>query len=92
MPSIRKTANLVQEISSASKEQTMGLGQINTSVTAVTSARWDLTERQRTWMAWRIALPLMFKLKPKYDQATFTYEGFLEELLAKYTAKQRFLN
>ncbi len=54
--------------------------------------RWDLTERQRTWMAWRIALPLMFKLKPKYDQATFTYEGFLEELLAKYTAKQRFLN
>lgn len=54
--------------------------------------RWDLTERQRTWMAWRIALPLMFKLKPKYDQATFTYEGFLEELLAKYTTKQRFLN
>lgn len=54
--------------------------------------RWDLTERQRTWMAWRIALPLMFKLRPKYDQATFTYEGFLEELLAKFNAKQRFLN
>lgn len=54
--------------------------------------RWDLTERQRIWMAWRIALPLMFKLKPNYDTATFTYEGFLEELLAKFHAKQRFLN
>lgn len=54
--------------------------------------RWDLTERQRIWMAWRIALPLMFKLKPAYDAATFTYEGFLEELLHKYHAKQRFLN
>jgi len=32
VPSIRKTADLVQEISSASKEQTSGLGQINTSV------------------------------------------------------------
>lgn len=54
--------------------------------------RWDLTERQRVWMAWRIALPLMFKLKPKYDAETFTYEGFLEELLHKYHAKARFLN
>jgi uncharacterized RDD family membrane protein YckC len=54
--------------------------------------RWDLTERQRIWMAWRIALPLMFRLKPRYDAETFTYEGFLEELLHKYHAKQRFLN
>ncbi|HLA95893.1 MAG TPA: RDD family protein [Pyrinomonadaceae bacterium] len=54
--------------------------------------RWDLTERQRLWMAWRIALPLMYKIKPNYDMATFTYEGFLEELLAKFHAKQRFLN
>lgn len=54
--------------------------------------RWDLTERQRTWMAWRIALPIMFKLKPIYDAGTFTYEGFLEELLGKYNAKRRFLN
>ncbi|HQU86107.1 MAG TPA: RDD family protein, partial [Pyrinomonadaceae bacterium] len=38
--------------------------------------RWDLTERQRLWMAWRIALPLMHKLKPNYDLQTFTYEGF----------------
>lgn len=54
--------------------------------------RWDLTERQRLWMAWRIALPLMYKLKPEYDLASFTYEGFLEELLHRYHAKQRFLN
>jgi len=54
--------------------------------------RWDLTERQRLWMAWRIALPLMFKLKPDYDLASFTYEGFLEETLHRYHAKQRFLN
>jgi uncharacterized RDD family membrane protein YckC len=54
--------------------------------------RWDLTERQRLWMAWRIALPIMYKLKPNYDTATFTYEGFLEEILHKFHAKQRFLN
>ena len=54
--------------------------------------RWDLSERQRIWMAWRIALPIMFKLKPRYDAATFTYEGFLEELLARYSARQRALN
>jgi len=54
--------------------------------------RWDLTERQRIWMAWRIALPIMFRLRPRYDSATFTYEGFLEELLHRYHAKQRFLN
>lgn len=54
--------------------------------------RWDLTERQRLWMAWRIALPIMYKLKPTYDLETFTYEGFLEEILHRFHAKQRFLN
>ena len=54
--------------------------------------RWDLTERQRVWMAWRIALPLMYKLKPDYDLTTFSYEGFLEEILHRYHARQRFLN
>lgn len=54
--------------------------------------RWDLTERQRLWMAWRVALPLMFKLKPDYDLGTFTYEGFLEEIVHRYHARQRFLN
>lgn len=54
--------------------------------------RWDLTERQRLWMAWRVALPLMYKIKPAYDLSTFTYEGFLEELLHRFHARQRFLN
>ena len=31
--------------------------------------RWDLTERQRQWMAWRVALPIMYA-KPEYDPAT----------------------
>src|SRR6185503_12701951 len=54
--------------------------------------RWDLTDRQRLWMAWRIALPLMYKLKPNYDLQTFTYEGFLEEIVHRFYARQRFLN
>lgn len=54
--------------------------------------RWDLTERQRLWMAWRIALPLMYKLKPEYDLTDFTYEGFLEEILHRFHARQKFLN
>ncbi len=54
--------------------------------------RWDLTDRQRLWMAWRIALPLMYKLRPGYNLENFTYEGFLEEILHRFYAKQRFLN
>lgn len=52
--------------------------------------RWDLTERQRLWMAWRVALPVMYKLKPSYDLQDFTYEGFLEELVHRFHARQRF--
>lgn len=48
--------------------------------------RWDLNDRQRIWMAWRVALPLMYKLKPAYDLNNFSYEGFLEELLHRYNA------
>lgn len=54
--------------------------------------RWDLGDEQRVWMAWRVALPIMYKLKPDYDMSTFTYEGFLEEIVHRYHAKQRFLN
>ncbi|MDQ2747873.1 MAG: RDD family protein [Acidobacteriota bacterium] len=54
--------------------------------------RWDLTERQRIWMAWRVAMPLMYKLKPTYDLQNFSYEGFLEELVHRFYSKQRFLN
>jgi uncharacterized RDD family membrane protein YckC len=54
--------------------------------------RWDLSDRQRLWMAWRIALPIMYKLKPAYNLENFTYEGFLEEILHRFHTKQRFLN
>ena len=52
--------------------------------------RWDLRDATREWMAWRVAMPLMYKLRPAYDLATFTYEGFLEELLHRYRAQHRF--
>ncbi len=52
--------------------------------------RWDLADMARQWMAWRVSLPLMFKLRPTYDLSTFTYEGFLEELLHRYRATHRF--
>jgi len=54
--------------------------------------RWDLTDRQRLWMAWRIALPLMYKLKPNYNVDDFTYEGFLEEILHRFHSRSRQLN
>lgn len=52
--------------------------------------RWDLANVARQWMAWRVALPLMYKVKPSYEPASFTYEGFLEELLHRYRAEHRF--
>ncbi len=54
--------------------------------------RWDLAEKQRHWMAWRVALPIMFKVKPVYDTERFTYEGFLEELLHRFHKRRNFLN
>jgi uncharacterized RDD family membrane protein YckC len=54
--------------------------------------RWDLPDHTRMWMAWRVAMPLLYKLRPGYDPATFTYEGFLEELLHRYRDKNRFKN
>jgi len=54
--------------------------------------RWDLNDRQRLWIAWRIALPLMYKLKPSYTLPGFTYEGFLEEVLSRSQSRSRFLN
>ena len=54
--------------------------------------RWDLTDAMRQWMAWRVATPILYKLKPDFDRDTFTYEGFLEELLHRYRAEHRFTN
>ena len=54
--------------------------------------RWDLKNYPRQWMAWRVSMPILFKLRPQYDLATFTYEGFLEELLHRYREKHRFVD
>jgi len=52
--------------------------------------RWDLSDVPRQWMAWRVSLPILYKIRPTYDRATFTYEGFLEELLHRYLQEHRF--
>jgi uncharacterized RDD family membrane protein YckC len=54
--------------------------------------RYDLKNYPRQWMAWRVSMPILFKLRPQYDLATFTYEGFLEELLHRYREKHRFID
>jgi uncharacterized RDD family membrane protein YckC len=54
--------------------------------------RWELTDATRQWMAWRVATPILYKLKPEFDRETFTYEGFLEELLHRYRTAHRFTN
>ncbi len=53
--------------------------------------RWDLKDVPRQWMAWRVAMPLLYKLRPEYDRASFNYEGFLEELLHRYREQHRFV-
>jgi hypothetical protein len=42
-------------------------------------------------MAWRVALPIMYKLKPAYDMSSFTYEGFLEEVVHRFHSAHRFV-
>jgi len=52
--------------------------------------RYDIPEHPRLWLAWRIAIPLLEKIRPHYDPAGFSYEGFLEELLARYRVQAKF--
>jgi uncharacterized RDD family membrane protein YckC len=59
-------------------------------VEAFLRRRWDMEDAPRQWMAWRVATPILHKLRPAYDPAQFTYEGFLEELLHRYRATHRF--
>jgi uncharacterized RDD family membrane protein YckC len=54
--------------------------------------REDLKDFPKKWMAWRVAMPILYKLKPSYDLESFTYEGFLEELIHRYRAERRFTN
>lgn len=52
--------------------------------------RYDLPEQPRQWLAWRVSVPLMEKIRPGYDPATFNYEGFLEEVLARYRVQKKY--
>jgi hypothetical protein len=54
--------------------------------------RWDLPDKPREWMAWRVATPLIYRIRPVFDRETFTYEGFLEELLYRYREMHRFVD
>lgn len=54
--------------------------------------RFDLPDKAREWMAWRVATPIMFKIEPSFDPSTFSYEAFLEELIHRYREKYRFVN
>src|SRR5215468_10806082 len=51
--------------------------------------RYDIPEHPRLWLAWRIAIPLLEKIRPHYDPANFNYEGFLEELVSRYHSQAR---
>lgn len=46
--------------------------------------RYELPQLPRQWMAWRVAMPILEKIRPSFERDNFTYEGFLEELLARY--------
>jgi uncharacterized RDD family membrane protein YckC len=59
-------------------------------VEAFLRRRWDLPDAPRQWMAWRVATPVLEKIRPHFDPENFTYEGFLEELLHRYRATHRF--
>jgi uncharacterized RDD family membrane protein YckC len=54
--------------------------------------RYEIPEHPRKWLAWRISLPLLEKMRPLYDSSNFDYEGFLEELLARYRIQIKYRN
>jgi uncharacterized RDD family membrane protein YckC len=60
------------------------------AVEAFLRRRYEIPEHPRSWLAWRIAAPLLEKIRPYYDPADFNYEGFLEELLARYRAQTKY--
>lgn len=60
------------------------------SVETFLRRRDQIPASPRQWLAWRIATPLLEKIRPAFDPATFNYEGFLEELLARYRALTKY--
>jgi uncharacterized RDD family membrane protein YckC len=59
-------------------------------VEAFLRRRFDLPDKAREWMAWRVATPILYKLRPRYDAQQFTYEAFLEELVHRCHEERRF--
>lgn len=43
----------------------------------------SLPPASREWLAWRVATPLMEKIRPVFEREGFTYEGFLRQLLLR---------
>jgi uncharacterized RDD family membrane protein YckC len=56
-------------------------------VEAYLRRRFTLPPSPRQWMAWRVAYPILERMRPQFDPAAFNYEGFLEELLARYRGR-----
>ena len=52
--------------------------------------RYTIPDHPRQWLAWRIAVPLLEKIHPSYDPAIFNYEGFLEEMVARYRVQVKY--
>ncbi|HZS06656.1 MAG TPA: RDD family protein [Blastocatellia bacterium] len=59
-------------------------------VEAFLRRRFDLPGHPRQWLAWRVAMPLLEKIRPSFDPAAFNYEGFLEELLSRYRVQAKY--
>lgn len=59
-------------------------------VEAFLRRRYQISKHHREWLAWRISIPLMEKIRPSFDPDSFNYEGFLEELLARYRQQFRY--
>jgi hypothetical protein len=51
--------------------------------------RHDLPPGPRQWLAERLATPVLERIRPYYNPDGFSYEGFLEELLARHRASAR---
>lgn len=60
-------------------------------VEAFLRRRYEIPDQARQRLAWRIAVPLLDRLRPAYDPAELHYEAFLEEILARYRRQVRYI-
>lgn len=60
------------------------------AVEAYLRRRYQIPSAPRQWLAWRVATPLLEKMRPRFEPTAFTYDGFLEELLERYHETARF--